>query len=99
VDHEFSVSELNPDHLPAVVALCREALDLPEDAGEAEEIVRRLTAPGAAPAVPRVSSRSRTARSSARSSAPPRSVIPPSATSTWSPYTLGTGGAAWGARC
>jgi len=47
VDHEFSVAELNPDHLPAVVTLCREALDLPEDAAEADEIVRRLREPDA----------------------------------------------------
>jgi mycothiol synthase len=39
---DFTVSELTDDDLPAVVALCRAALDLPEDAAEAAEIVRRL---------------------------------------------------------
>jgi predicted N-acetyltransferase YhbS len=42
VDHEFSIAELTDDDLPAVIALCRTALDLPEDAAEAAEIVRRL---------------------------------------------------------
>jgi mycothiol synthase len=42
VDHEFWISELTEDALPAVIALCRTALDLPEDAAEAAEIVRRL---------------------------------------------------------
>jgi mycothiol synthase len=48
VDHEFSVAELTADHLPAVVALCREALDLDEDAAEAAEIVDRLRGTSAA---------------------------------------------------
>jgi mycothiol synthase len=42
VDSEFSISELTDDDIPAVVALCRSALDLPEDAAEAAEIVLRL---------------------------------------------------------
>jgi mycothiol synthase len=42
VDSEFSISELTDDDVPAVVALCRAALDLPEDAAEAAEIVLRL---------------------------------------------------------
>lgn len=39
---EFSISELTDGDVPAVVALCRGALDLPEDAAEASEIVLRL---------------------------------------------------------
>jgi mycothiol synthase len=42
VEHEFSIAELTEADLPAVIDLCRSALDLPEDAAEAEEIVRRL---------------------------------------------------------
>ncbi|GAA0544327.1 hypothetical protein GCM10010172_27370 [Paractinoplanes ferrugineus] len=42
MDREFWISELTDDDLPAVIALCRDALDLPEDAAEAAEIVRRL---------------------------------------------------------
>jgi predicted N-acetyltransferase YhbS len=42
VDHEFPIAELTDDDLPAVIALCRTALDLAEDAAEAAEIVRRL---------------------------------------------------------
>jgi len=42
VDSEFWISELTDDDVPAVVSLCREALDLPEDAAEAAEIVLRL---------------------------------------------------------
>jgi mycothiol synthase len=42
VDREFWIAELTDDKLPAVVALCRNALDLPEDAAEAAEIVARL---------------------------------------------------------
>jgi predicted N-acetyltransferase YhbS len=42
VDTEFWISELTDDDVPAVVALCRSALDLPEDAAEAAEIVLRL---------------------------------------------------------
>jgi predicted N-acetyltransferase YhbS len=42
MDHEFRVAELTDDALPAVIALCRGALDLPDDAVEAAEIVRRL---------------------------------------------------------
>jgi ribosomal protein S18 acetylase RimI-like enzyme len=42
VDSEFWISELTDDDVPAVVTLCREALDLPEDAAEATEIVLRL---------------------------------------------------------
>jgi mycothiol synthase len=42
VDREFWISELTDDALPAVIDLCRSALDLPEDAAEAADIVRRL---------------------------------------------------------
>lgn len=49
MDHEFSVAELTPDLLPAVVELCRVALDLPDDAVEAERIVARLRESGPVP--------------------------------------------------
>lgn len=39
---DFAISELTQDDVPAVVALCRRSLDLPEDAAEAAEIVLRL---------------------------------------------------------
>jgi predicted N-acetyltransferase YhbS len=42
VPDAFSISELTDDDIPAVVTLCRGALDLAEDAAEAAEIVRRL---------------------------------------------------------
>ena len=42
MDSEFWISELTEDDVPAVVTLCRTALDLPEDAAEAAEIVLRL---------------------------------------------------------
>jgi predicted N-acetyltransferase YhbS len=42
VDSEFWISELTDDDVPAVVTLCRTALDLPEDAAEAADIVLRL---------------------------------------------------------
>jgi predicted N-acetyltransferase YhbS len=42
VDSEYWISELTADDVPAVVSLCRTALDLPEDAAEAAEIVLRL---------------------------------------------------------
>jgi mycothiol synthase len=42
VDSPFSISELTDNDVPAVVNLCRGALDLPEDAAEAAEIVLRL---------------------------------------------------------
>lgn len=42
MDSEFWISELTDDDVPAVVSLCRAALDLPEDAAEAAEIVLRL---------------------------------------------------------
>jgi len=42
VDTEFWIAELTDDDVPAVVALCRSALDLCEDAAEAAEIVLRL---------------------------------------------------------
>ncbi|MFI5932570.1 GNAT family N-acetyltransferase [Actinoplanes sp. NPDC051494] len=42
MDDEFWISELTDDDVPAVVALCGVALDLPEDAAEAAEIVLRL---------------------------------------------------------
>ena len=42
MDCEFSIAELTDTDLPAVVDLCRTALDLPEDAAEATEIVGRL---------------------------------------------------------
>ena len=39
---EFSIAALADADVPAVVDLCREALDLPEDAAEADRIVARL---------------------------------------------------------
>ncbi|GAA2707582.1 GNAT family N-acetyltransferase [Micromonospora olivasterospora] len=42
MDAETIVAELATDALPDVVALCRQALDLPEDAAEAAEIVDTL---------------------------------------------------------
>ncbi|HEU4347497.1 MAG TPA: GNAT family N-acetyltransferase [Actinoplanes sp.] len=42
MDSEYWISELTDADVPAVVALCRGALDLPEDAAEAAEIVLRL---------------------------------------------------------
>ncbi len=42
MDDEFSISELTDDDIPAVITLCRGALDLAEDAAEAAEIVLRL---------------------------------------------------------
>jgi predicted N-acetyltransferase YhbS len=42
VDSEYWISELTDDDVPAVVSLCRAALDLPEDAAEAAEMVLRL---------------------------------------------------------
>jgi predicted N-acetyltransferase YhbS len=39
---EFSIAALTDADVPAVVDLCREALDLPEDAAEADQIVARL---------------------------------------------------------
>lgn len=39
---EFSIVALTDTDVPAVVDLCREALDLPEDAAEADRIVARL---------------------------------------------------------
>lgn len=41
---EFSIAALADPDVPAVVDLCREALDLPEDAAEADRIVARLRA-------------------------------------------------------
>lgn len=42
MDHEFSIAELTEADLPAVVALCAEALDISQDAAEAARIVARL---------------------------------------------------------
>ncbi|GFJ90981.1 hypothetical protein Prum_046230 [Phytohabitans rumicis] len=39
---DFSIAVLTDADVPAVLALCREALDVPEDAAEAEQIVSRL---------------------------------------------------------
>lgn len=39
---EFTLADLPADRVPAVVALCRRALDLPEDAAEAESVVTAL---------------------------------------------------------
>ena len=41
-DVDWQISDLSDDDLQAVEALCRAALDLPEDAAEAAEIVGRL---------------------------------------------------------
>ena len=48
MDDEFSIAELTDDDTPAVVTLCRAALDLADDAAEAAELVLRLreTGPG-----------------------------------------------------
>jgi predicted N-acetyltransferase YhbS len=46
VDHEFSIATLTPADVPAVVDLCRAALDLPDDSAEAEQIVSRLRETG-----------------------------------------------------
>ncbi|AVT36456.1 GNAT family N-acetyltransferase [Plantactinospora sp. BB1] len=46
---EPSFTELTDDQLPAVVELCRVALDLPEDSAEAAEIVARLRDDSALP--------------------------------------------------
>jgi mycothiol synthase len=46
VDHAYQLAELTPDRVPDVVALCQVALDLPDDAAEAEVIVSRLRHPG-----------------------------------------------------
>jgi mycothiol synthase len=46
VDHAFSIVGLTPAHVPAVVDLCRTALDLPDDAAESAEIVARLRETG-----------------------------------------------------
>ncbi|HYN95650.1 MAG TPA: GNAT family N-acetyltransferase, partial [Pilimelia sp.] len=45
----FVVVPLADDHVSAVVALCRVALDLPDDAAEAAEIVLRLREQPAGP--------------------------------------------------
>ncbi|MGW5671715.1 GNAT family N-acetyltransferase [Micromonospora sp. NPDC003776] len=45
---DAEIIELGPDRLPAVVDLCRRALDLPEDAAEAPAIVDTLAARAAA---------------------------------------------------
>jgi predicted N-acetyltransferase YhbS len=42
MEADFSIVALTDDQVPAVVELCRAALDLPEDAAEAAEIVTRL---------------------------------------------------------
>jgi mycothiol synthase len=39
---DWDIADLTDDDLPAVVTLCRAALDLPEDAAEAAEIIERL---------------------------------------------------------
>lgn len=54
MDSEFSIAELKDADLPAVVALCEEALDVPEDAAEAPQIVTRLREPSAGTGAPRV---------------------------------------------
>ena len=42
MDRDYTLAELAADDVPAVTDLCRAALDLPEDAAEAEAIVARL---------------------------------------------------------
>ena len=42
MENEFPIAELTDDDVPTVLELCREALDLPEDADEAAAIVARL---------------------------------------------------------
>ncbi len=48
MDSDYALADLTDDDLPAVITLCRAALDLPEDVAEAAEIVLRLreTGPG-----------------------------------------------------
>ncbi|SCG53717.1 GNAT family N-acetyltransferase [Micromonospora inositola] len=45
---DAEIIELDPDRLPAVVDLCRRALDLPEDAAEAPAVLDALTTRAAA---------------------------------------------------
>ncbi|WP_431936384.1 GNAT family N-acetyltransferase [Micromonospora sp. RP3T] len=45
---DVEIIELGPDRLPEVVALCRRALDLPEDAAEAPAVVATLAVRAAA---------------------------------------------------
>ncbi|GIF76829.1 GNAT family N-acetyltransferase [Asanoa siamensis] len=49
MDHAYQLAELTPERVPSVAALCRVALDLPEDAAEADAIVARLRDPGPVP--------------------------------------------------
>ncbi|MDG4822522.1 GNAT family N-acetyltransferase [Asanoa sp. WMMD1127] len=49
MDHAYQLVELTPDRVPDVAALCRVALDLPDDAAEADAIVERLRHPGPLP--------------------------------------------------
>ena len=49
MDHVYRLAELTPDRVPDVAALCRVALDLPDDAAEADAIVGRLREPGPLP--------------------------------------------------
>lgn len=49
MDLQFTIDELTEDAVPAVVDLCRSALDLPEDAAEAGAIVSRLRDPATLP--------------------------------------------------
>jgi len=49
VDHAYQLAELTSDRVPEVAALCRVALDLADDAAEADVIVDRLRHPGPLP--------------------------------------------------
>jgi len=49
VDRAYRLAELTSDRVPDVAALCRVALDLPDDAAEADAIVGRLREPGPLP--------------------------------------------------
>ncbi|MEV4618313.1 GNAT family N-acetyltransferase [Asanoa sp. NPDC049573] len=49
MDHPYELASLSPDLVPGVVALCQVALDLADDAAEAEVIVGRLRHPGPLP--------------------------------------------------
>ena len=53
MDRDVTLTELTGADVPAVVGLCRSALDLPEDGAEAAAVVARLRDPGAPLTPPR----------------------------------------------
>ena len=56
MDRDVTLTELTGADVPAVVGLCRSALDLPEDGAEAAAVVARLRDPGAPLTPPRTAS-------------------------------------------